>query len=144
IIPQFKKLDRDGIEHRAMERSLLFACERLQRYEAHVHSSLAGGKTVVAPFFSLASSVYQEVEGVADRRIIDIVETLLPKPDAIVLLRSDVELAAKKAVRREPRAGEFYSPYSRDDLMTARRLYEKAVEEYRARGYSVHVFEVGE
>ncbi len=144
IMPHFSRLDREGVEHRALERSLLFACERFQRYEANILPALRGGKIAFAPFFSMASSVYQEVEGVADRRIVDIVETLLPKSDAIVVLRSDPVAAARKAVRREPKPGEFYSPYGRDSLTRAKQLYEKAMEEHRARGHAVHVFDVGD
>lgn len=143
MITHFAKLDREDVAHRALERTMLYACERLLRYEDLVQPALEVAKVVIAPFFTMAPSVYQEVEGVGDRRLVDIAEALLPKPDTIVVLRSEPAAAARKAVPHEPGPGQFYSPYSRDQLARARRLYEKAIEEFSARGYQVHVFEAG-
>ena len=43
---------------------------------------------------------------------------------------------------RAPKARQFYSPYNQDQFARAKRLHEKAAEEYRARGVPVHVFDV--
>lgn len=144
MIERIAKLDGGDVEHAALERTLLFGCERLARYEEQVAPALREGKTVVAPFFAMASSVYQETEGVGDRRLSDIVEALLPRPDVIVMLRSDAARAAKKAVPRVPEKGQFYSPYGRAELAAAKRYYEKAAEELGARGLPVNVFDAAD
>lgn len=140
MIPHFSKLDKTRVIYRAIERNLLFACERLLRYENQVAPALSLGKAAIVPFFLMAPSVYQRVEGVSDRRIIHILETLLPKPDIIVFLRSNPSVAAKKAVKRIPKVGEFYSPYSRPQLQRALRIYEQTVKEYEESGMQTYVF----
>ncbi len=144
IIEHSAKLDRKKTPYRALERTMLFACERLLRNESCVEPALRSGQTVVAPFFSMAPYVYQEMEGSNDRRIADLVEALLPKPDVVVLLRSDPVVAAKKAVRQVPKSGQFYSDYGRDQLRRAASLYEKSVEELRGRGVAVHVLDASQ
>ena len=144
VIEHSAKLDSASGEHRALERTLMFACERLLRNASQVQPALTDGKTALAPFVAMAPGVYQEVDGTSDRRITDIVETLLPRPDAVVVLRSDPVVAARKVVGREPRMGQFYSPYDRDQLARAVRLYEKAIDDFRARGVTVHVFDAPE
>ena len=56
-----------------------------------------------------APSVFQQAQGAGDRRIIDIFETFLPRPDLMATLRSNLPLAAKKAVKKAPKAGQFDS-----------------------------------
>lgn len=128
-------------DQRALERTLLFACERLLRNESVAEPALRKGKTVLAPFFAVAPFIYQEAEGFSDRRVVDMVEALLPKPDVVLMLRSDPVVAARKAVAYEPGPGQFYSPYSRDELIRAAHLHERATEELQARGVAVHVFD---
>lgn len=144
MIERFAGFKREKADQRAFERTLLFGCERLLRYEARVAASLQKGKTVVAPFFAMASTVYQETEGVGDRRISDIIEALLPRSDAIVMLRSDPARAAAKAVPQAPGPGQFYSTYDRDQFATAKRFYEKAAEELGARGVPVQVYDAAD
>src|SRR5262249_50697909 len=55
-----------------LERTLLFACERLYRQETAVRPLLHQGHAVIAPFYTMAPAVYQELEGVGDTRFIDI------------------------------------------------------------------------
>ncbi len=141
MIRYSSKLDRRRVESRAFERTLLYSCERLGRYRDRVEPELRQGKIVLVPFLAMASSVYQETEGVGDRRILDIVETFVPRPDGIVVLRSDVAAAGRKAVPRVPASGQFYSPYRAEQLAAAAALHEKAIEEFIARGCPVHVFD---
>lgn len=128
-----------GMEQQGtFERTLLFACERLQRQESELRFHLAREHSVVAPFFAMAAAVYQEVEGSPDRRIIDIVETLVLKPDLIVLISSDPEIAASRAVCDVPGKDQFFSQYSSvKEFAHARWLYEHACDEFVDRGYEV-------
>lgn len=142
MIRQFSQIDRNRIGHRAIERTILFACERLERFETQIANAIASGKATIVPFYLLAPSVFQQAEGVGDRRIIDILETLLPKPDLIVMLRSNPNLAAKKAVKKAPKAGQFYSPYGRAQFIQAQQLYEKAIVEYQRKGLQTRVFDM--
>lgn len=141
ILESSTRLGRTKLEHRALERTLLFACERLLRNESQVQPALRAGRTVIAPFFAVAPSIYQEAEGLSDRRIVDIVETLLPRPDAVLILRSDPGAAARKGVTNEPEPGQFYSPFDQIELARAAHLHDKAMDELRARGLSVHALD---
>lgn len=138
----------DGAPDRtlAYERTLFFALERLHRQTERVEPALVAGRNAVVPFGAMASSVYQEAEGVGDRRLIDILETLLLKPDVVVIVRSSPEEAAKKAVLRRPEnEGEFYAALRRpEDFAHAQRLYEEKIAgEFAARGYGVRSVDAG-
>jgi thymidylate kinase/DNA-binding XRE family transcriptional regulator len=140
MMSRFDQLE--GSPHQIFERTLLYACERLHRQEAGIRPMLSQNKVVVAPFFTMAPGVYQEMEGVGDRRVIDIVEALLLQPDRIIVVQSDPEVAARRAVRNPPGRGEFYSPYGAVEFQRAQALYGKAIEEFTARGYDVDVVKV--
>lgn len=133
---------RDGTPDRglAFQRTLLFACERVHRQESAVRPALEAGQSAVVPFWTMASSVYQEAEGVGDHRLIDVLETLLVKPDVVLVIESRPVEAARKAVRRMPvHADEFYSAFHRpEDFVRAQHLYrDRVTSELSARGYVV-------
>lgn len=120
------------------ERTMLFAVERVQRQESVIRPALEENQIVLSPYHFMAPSVYQEMEGLNDRRIIDILEGLLAPPDLIILLHFKPEFAARKAVQQKPKKGEFYFPYGERELKRAGELYrEKAAKEARAWGYEV-------
>ena len=135
-----RSTDRSAAPHRAFERTLLFASERLHRQEKRIRDQLTHGATVLTPFFTLAPRVYQETEGLTDRTLVDAIEALLLKPDLVVVLLSSPLRAAGRAVQRLPAGGEFYSPYSRpDELSRAESLYEGVAGEFKGRGFEVFV-----
>jgi putative transcriptional regulator len=120
------------------ERTMLFAVERVQRQESVIRPALERNEIVLTPYHFLAPAVYQEMEGLNDRRIIDILEGLLAPPDIIVLLHFKPEIAIRKAVQQRPKKGEFYFPYGQKEIEKARDLYkEKASKEAKAWGYEV-------
>ena len=133
--------EKNATKH-AMERTLLFTCERLERQESQVRPALDAGRHALVPFSAMASGVYQEAEGLADRRLIDIVSSLLLKPDAIVIVRSDPKRAVAKIVAAVPKEGQFFSVNTEVEIESARRLYERAAEEFRALGVRVHEVDV--
>ncbi|MCX4241892.1 helix-turn-helix domain-containing protein [Paraliomyxa miuraensis] len=123
----------------ALERTLLFACERLQRQEAAIRPALADEAVVLTPFFAMAPSVYQEADGIGDRRVIEIIETLLIQPDLVIVVYSDPEQAVRRTTLDVPRAGQFYSPYTQaEELQRALALHRKASEQFSWRGHTVH------
>lgn len=125
-----------------LERTLLFACERLHRQETQCRPLLAEDKIVVTPFFCLAPRAYQSMEGLTDPSVVQAVAHFLIEPDLIVLLDSDPELAYRRAVTDRPGEGEFYSPYTRlEDFKNARNHHLSLREEYSARGMSIHVID---
>jgi transcriptional regulator with XRE-family HTH domain len=132
----------DADPHRVLERTLLFACERLYRQQTAVRPALAAGCKVFTPFYTMAPTVYQEMEGVGDTRFIHIIESMLYKPDLIIVVRSDPAIAARRAVRGRPGEGQFYSPYGVRDLARALALYEGAIQEFGARGFEVRAIDV--
>lgn len=126
-----------------IQRTLLFACERLLRQETAIRPALHHDQVVLSPFFSMAPSVYQEVDGVGDRRLIDIIDTLVLQPDLIVLVYSSAMHAARAATRGVPEGNQFYSPYSREvDFERASGLYRKATEEFTSHGHTVLDFDL--
>ncbi len=96
---------------RAFERTLLFACERLQRQENQIKPALERGDLVITPFFYLAPRVYQRLEGVKDPTIVQAVANFLIVPDLIIVIESDPVLAAERATLRRPGENQFFSPY---------------------------------
>ena len=130
----------------AFQRTLLFACERVHRQEDRVRTALSEGRSAVIPFSAMASSVYQEAEGVGDRKLIDILETLILKPDVILIVHSSPVEATRKAVLRRPEnEDEFYSAFQRpEDFARAQELYqERVADEFAARGYCVRKVDAG-
>ncbi len=115
---------------RAFERTLLFACERLQRQENQIKPALEHKNVVITPFFYLAPRVYQRVEGVKDPTIVQAVANFLIVPDLIIVLESDPEVAAERATLRRPGSDQFFSPYEYPEeferaMHMHNRLYRK-------------------
>lgn len=137
MIKRFRELELGP--HRAFERTLFFACERLHRQEAIVRPLLQGGRTVITHFFSLASQVYQQMEELMDTTLIHAVANFLMDPELIVVVDSDEQTAAGRAVHDRPGPGQFYSPYQgADRFRVAKKLYVGAAKEYQKRGVPVH------
>src|SRR5262249_51341216 len=129
--------------HEAVERTLLFACERIHRHDVQIRPMLNDGTTVLTPFFTMAPAVYQEMEGLGDRRIIDIMLGTLTQPDRVIVVYSDPKIAARRATQSTPGAGQFYSPYRRvEEFERALKLHDKAIQEFTSRGIEVRVLEV--
>ncbi len=127
----------------ALERTLLFACERLQRQEVAIRPALAEDMLVLTPFFSMAPSVYQEADGVGDRRVIEIIESLLAPPDLMVIIYSPPDQAARGATLDVPNDDQFYSPYCHiEDFERAQSMHHKACDEFTSRGYLVQEVEL--
>lgn len=123
----------------ALERTLLFACERLARQEDRIRPALRDNMVVFSPFFAMAPIIYQAVDGVSDRRLIEIIETLLVQPDVVVIVYSSPEDAAVHATQGLPGENEFYSPYcDMGEFEKALRLHENAREEFVSFGYTVY------
>ncbi|MCA9681275.1 MAG: hypothetical protein KC431_20365 [Myxococcales bacterium] len=129
-----------------IERTLLFACERLLRQESTIRPALQEDRVVLSPFFAMASSVYQEVDGVGDRRLIDIIDTQVLQPDLVVLVYSSPQQAARAATKGVPGDLQFFSPYGREyEFERALSLYRnKAKQEFASRGHHVIELELGE
>ncbi len=108
---ELKQHDGGKNYSRAFERTLLFACERLQRQETQIKPHLEHGRMVITPFFYLAPRVYQWLEGVKDPTIVQAVANFLVVPDLIIILESDPDLAARRATMRRPGGDQFFSPY---------------------------------
>jgi len=123
----------------AFEKTLLFACERLQRQQTRIRPALQQGHSVITPFFTMAAGVYYEVDGSVDRRAVESIETQLLKPDLVVVIDSDPSEAARRASVKLPLLkGTFYSPYEHvDQFKEAMSVYEKMSEEFMNRGYHV-------
>lgn len=127
----------------ALERTLLFACERLQRQEAAIRPALTSNTIVLTPFFAMAPSVYQEADGIGDRRVIEIIETLLIQPDLVVVAYSSPAVAVRRATLDVPGKGRFYSPYTQlDEFERALTLHRKASEQFSWRGHTVLELEI--
>jgi len=142
MMRRFKDADGTSSDpHHVFERTLLFSCERIHRQEAVIRPHLQAERTVITPFFFVAATVYQQMEGISDLRIIDIVESLLVKPDLIIFLESDPHIAARRASRTHPGQGQFYSPYNSEQLAHTQRLYQKTCGEFEARGHQVVMVE---
>ena len=128
LFERFSELKRqDGSKNysRAFERTLLFACERLQRQETQIKPHLENGRLVITPFFYLAPRVYQWLEGVKDPTIVQAVANFLVVPDLIVIVESDADLAARRATMRRPGGDQFFSPYEYPEE------FERALEAHR-------------
>lgn len=123
----------------AFEKTLLFACERLQRQQTKIRPALQQGRSVITPFFTMAAGVYYEVDGSVDRRALESIETQLLKPDLVVVVDSDPNEAARRASLKLPLLkGTFYSPYERaEQFKEAMNVYEKLSREFTNRGYHV-------
>lgn len=127
----------------ALERTLLFACERLQRQQTAIRPSLSQNMLVLSPFFAMAPSVYQEADGIGDRRVIEIIESLLIQPDVVVVVYSSPYDAARRATLDVPTEDQFHSPYvHEEDFERAQTMYGKAHDEFSSRGYIVHEFDL--
>ncbi|HRI71957.1 MAG TPA: helix-turn-helix domain-containing protein, partial [Polyangium sp.] len=123
----------------AFEKTLLFACERLQRQQTRIRPALQQGHSVITPFFTMAAGVYYEVDGSMDRRAVESIETQLLNPDLVVVVDSDPSEAARRASLKLPLLkGTFYSPYEHvDQFKEAMNVYEKMSHEFMNRGYHV-------
>jgi thymidylate kinase len=96
----------------------------------------------VTYFFSLAPSVYQQVEGLMDTTAVEAVSTALLEPDLVLVLESDPRKAAARAVPHRPGPREFFSPYvGTEQFRRAQDLYRGAVDWLRGKGLDVHVVE---
>ncbi len=146
MIDRFRRIGRASstMKSPAFERTLLFACERLYRQEMEIVPNLKEKNSVVATiFFYLAPAVYQQVEELDDRSVIQAVEHFLIEPQLIVFLSSDPTEAARKVVsNRAPRPEEldqiFYSSYTDTaDLEESLKLYDQAVATARRNGIEV-------
>lgn len=138
IITSATDVDRALQHSHAYEKTLLFACERLQRQETRVRTELSRGFSVITPFFTMAAGVYQKVDGTWDQRVVEAIESLLLRPDLVVVVDSDPALAASRATLKTPLRGEFYSPYEKvDQFDAALRLYLTMCQEFKNRGYRV-------
>lgn len=83
--------------------TLLFAAARRQMLEEIVEPALAAGKTVVCERFHPSTYAYQSVAGELDEeQVLDLLRGWAgaPKPDLLLLLDIDVEVAAAR--RGEP------------------------------------------
>lgn len=136
LMKRCEEFDR-RITQQIHERTMLFAVERVQRQESKVRPLLENNEIVLTPYHFLAPGVYQEMEGLNDRRIIDILEGLLAPPDLVILLHFNPQMAVRRAVQREPKKGEFYFPYGKSELERAAELYKKAAKEFKGWGYEV-------
>ena len=136
LMKRCEEFDR-RITQQIHERTMLFAVERLQRQESVIRPLLEDDRTVLTPYHFLAPGVYQEMEGLNDRRIIDILEGLLAPPDLVILIHFKPDIAVRRAVQREPKKGEFYFPYGEAELKRAGELYQKAAREFKGWGYEV-------
>lgn len=134
MVERFASLSPDPVH--AFERSLLYACERLSRQEQQIRPRLQQGAVVVTRFFALASTAYQHLEQLNDTTLLDAVDGFLLEPDLVVLVESDPELAASRAVPHRPGPSQFYSPYTgirafteaqRQNLEAAAALRQRAV-----------------
>lgn len=110
MVQRFRTITPDPVH--AFERTLLYACERLSRQEQQIRPSLQKGAVVVTRFYALASVAYQHLEQLNDTTLLDAVDGFLLEPDLVVLITSDPELAASRAVPHRPGDNEFYSPYT--------------------------------
>lgn len=136
LMKRCEEFDR-RITQQIHERTMLFAVERVQRQESVIRPHLENNEIVLTPYHFLAPGVYQEMEGLNDRRIIDILEGLLAPPDLVILLHFDPKVAVRRAVQREPKKGEFYFPYGKSELVRAAELYKRAAKEFKGWGYEV-------
>lgn len=136
LMKRCSEFDR-RITQQIHERTMLFAVERVQRQESEIRPRLENNEIVLTPYHFLAPSVYQEMEGLNDRRIIDILEGLLAPPDLVILFHFDPQIAARRAIQREPKKGEFYFPYGVSELSRAADLYKRAAKEFKGWGYEV-------
>jgi thymidylate kinase len=128
--------------HRAFERTLLYACERLQRQETRIRPALREGGLIVTHYFSLAPVVFQQMEGLMDTTVARAIANVLLEPDVVVFFKCDPRMAAGRAVSCRPGKGQFFSPYSGvDRFRKAQELYEAQMEEVRASGVTVHVLD---
>ena len=143
MISRFR--DPTGSKFRALERTLLFACERLYRQENEILKVLHDDGVVVSTFFFMAAEVYQRMEGLEDVTVVDSVNEFLQTPDLVIHIESDPEVAARRALRNpetttddqghptyEIPNGRFYSPYRKvDDFEHAHKEYQGLVKRIR-------------
>lgn len=121
-------------------KTMLFACERLQRQQTLIRAELDAGRSVVTPFFSMAPAAYQQVDGVADSHVPAMVESLMLTADLIALVASDPKQAAAHATLQVPGPKQFYSPYVRiGQFKRALLAYKEVAERFTHRGYQLLV-----
>ncbi len=126
-----------------LERTLLFACECLQRQETLIRPALREDRIVLTQFFAMASTVYRELDGGSDRQLIDILESHLVKPDLVVMVYSSPAKAAEAATKGLPRGDQFYSPYSQThEFERALEQYRKIIDEFSGLEHAVRQIEL--
>jgi len=80
---------------------------------------------------SLASRVYQQVEGLEDLTVVEAVSRYIIEPDVVIVLDSDPALATRRVVRHAPKPGTFYSPYENEATFSqAAELHRQEAEAF--------------
>jgi len=116
-----KDVLRRKIKMSPKAQALLFTADRIEEYENKIKPLLKKGYYVISERYTLASLIYQTMQGVQAELILDLIEHI-PRPDYKIILDISAQEALRRIKKRDsPRQpNEYFIP-----LKKARNKYLK-------------------